>query len=102
MLLPWREEGFYLPALEGMALGTVVVCPTVFGNRSFCLPEVNCFRPPYEEDALVAAAEAALGDLPNLDRMLSNGLQTAREHDLSRERQAFLEILGQVNDLWSE
>ena len=47
LFLPNEEEGFYLPALEGMALGTIVVCPDCVGNRSFCLPGVNAFRPDY-------------------------------------------------------
>jgi glycosyltransferase involved in cell wall biosynthesis len=102
VFLPWHEEGFYMPALEGMALGTVVVCPDVFGNRSFCLHETNCFCPRYDEDALVASAEAALEDLPNLDRMLANAFETAHEHDLMQERQAFLAILERLDELWDE
>ena len=47
LFLPNEEEGFYLPALEGMALGTIVVCPDCVGNRSFCLPRVNAFRPAF-------------------------------------------------------
>ena len=45
LLLPRPEEGFYLPALEAMGSGSVVVCPDCVGNRSFCLDEVNSFRP---------------------------------------------------------
>jgi glycosyltransferase involved in cell wall biosynthesis len=42
VFLPYRDiEGFYMPALEGMALGTLVVCPDCIGNRSFCLPGYN-------------------------------------------------------------
>jgi len=52
-------EGFYLPALEGMALGTLVVCPDCIGNRSFCLPGYNCFRPEYTFESVVDAAEDA-------------------------------------------
>ena len=47
VFLPKETEGFYLPPLEGMALGTLVVCPDCAGNRSFCLPEHNAFRPNY-------------------------------------------------------
>ena len=60
LFLPNEEEGFYLPALEGMAVGTIVVCPDCVGNRSFCLPGVNAFRPNYRFDDLVRATEAAL------------------------------------------
>ena len=60
VFVPNPKEGFYLPAIEAMALGTLVVCPDCVGNRSFCEPGVNCFRPPYEVGAIVAQAEQAL------------------------------------------
>jgi glycosyltransferase involved in cell wall biosynthesis len=100
VFLPQETEGFYLPALEGMALGTVIVCPDVLGNRSFCRPGVNCFRPPYDEDALFEATEAAFADLPNLGEMTERAHRTADEHDLARERESFLRILERVDDLW--
>src|SRR6185436_2556119 len=43
--LPNAAEGFYLPPLEGMALGTVAVCPDAIGNREFCEDGVNCLMP---------------------------------------------------------
>jgi glycosyltransferase involved in cell wall biosynthesis len=44
-------EGFYLPALEGMAVGTLVIFPDCIGNRSFCLSGYNCFRPDYTTES---------------------------------------------------
>jgi glycosyltransferase involved in cell wall biosynthesis len=101
VFLPQEVEGFYLPAIEGMALGTLVVCPDVLGNRSFCRHEQNCLRPAYEEDALVAAAERALGGLPELGELVQEARRTAAEHDLGRERDAFLPILARAGELWS-
>jgi glycosyltransferase involved in cell wall biosynthesis len=101
VLVPNPKEGFYLPALEGMALGTVVVCPDCIGNRSFCLPGETCFRPDYDEDAIVAAADEALRDEPGLDEMRARALATARAHDMPRERREFLEILDRVDELWA-
>ena len=60
LFLPNETEGFYLPALEGMALGTIVVCPDCVGNRSFCLPQVNAFRPAFHFDDMVQETETAL------------------------------------------
>ncbi len=100
VFLPQAAEGFYLPAIEGMALGTLVVCPDVLGNRSFCRHEENCFRPAYEEDALLAAAERALAELSDLGALLAEGRRTAAGHDLSRERAAFLPILDSADELW--
>jgi len=101
VLVPNPKEGFYLPALEGMALGTVVVCPDCIGNRSFCLPGKNCFRPAHDEDDIVVAAEAALREEPQLDGMRARALETVRDHDMPGERRAFLEILDRVDDLWT-
>jgi glycosyltransferase involved in cell wall biosynthesis len=104
LFLPNRKEGegFYLPALEGMAAGTVVVCPDCIANRSFCLPGVNCFRPDYDDEQLLEATEAALAEHDALGSMRESALSTAREHDLPREREAFLDVLGRVDELWAQ
>jgi glycosyltransferase involved in cell wall biosynthesis len=101
VLVPRPKEGFYLPALEGMAAGTVVVCPDCIGNRSFCLPGENCFRPEYDEDAIVASAETALREEPGLDELRGRALATAQAHDIAGERTAFLDILDGVEELWA-
>jgi hypothetical protein len=101
VLVPNPKEGFYLPALEAMSVGTVVVCPDCIGNRSFCLPGENCFRPEYDEDAIVAAAETALQDEPGLDELRARAAATARAHDIAGERAAFLDILDGVEELWA-
>jgi glycosyltransferase involved in cell wall biosynthesis len=102
LLVPNPKEGFYLPAVEAMALHTLVVCPDCIGNRSFCLDGVNSFRPPYDdEDAIVEAAERALDRRMELEPMLAKAASTAREHDLAYERRAFLEILARVDELWA-
>lgn len=101
VFLPFADEGFFLPALEGMALGTLVVCPDCVGNRSFCRPGDNCFRPTYSVDELLEAAEAALRQpAAERDRMLASARRTAREHDLMEERRAFLGILEDAGRLW--
>ncbi len=101
VLVPNPKEGFYLPAIEGMAAGTLVVCPDCIGNRSYCLDGENCFRPPWDEDSIVAAAERALGDEPLRDRMTQVAGGTATAHDLRLERRAFLDILDRVDELWA-
>ena len=40
--LPSAEEGFCLPALEGMAQGAIVVTLDCIGNRGFCHHDDNC------------------------------------------------------------
>jgi hypothetical protein len=101
VFLPNETEGFYLPALEGMALGTLVVCPDCVGNRSFCLPGHNAFRPNYAFEELVQAAESALALAPDQAQQIrTNAWQTAETHSLLRERQAFLDVLHNIDQLW--
>ena len=101
LFLPRRTEGFYLPALEGMALATVVVCPDCVGNRSFCLPGVNAFRPAYADDDVLGQVEAALALAPpDAERLVAAASATAGEHRLGVERARFLEVLNDLPNLW--
>jgi glycosyltransferase involved in cell wall biosynthesis len=101
VFVPNPKEGFYLPALEGMALGTIVVCPDCVGNRSYCIDRENSFRPAHAVDAIVADAREALARRNELSEMIESAAATASRHDLRDERTAFLEILGRVDDLWA-
>jgi hypothetical protein len=101
LFLPNPTEGFYLPALEGMALESVVVCPDVIGNRSFCLPDLNCYFPDFTERAILEATEAALAlSGSGRERMVAAGASTAAEHSLTKERSAFYEVLDNLDELW--
>ena len=101
LFLPRSTEGFYLPALEGMAMGTVVVCPDCVGNRSFCLPGVNALRPAYHDEDVREQVEAALA-LPAAEatRLVRAAGVTAREHDLAVERDRFHQVLRDLPRLW--
>jgi glycosyltransferase involved in cell wall biosynthesis len=101
VFLPRRSEGFYLPALEAMAVGALVVCPDAGGNRSFCLPGHNCLQPEYTLDEIEAATAAALA-LPRDDRetMLERARETASRHSLEVERRDFLRILQNLEAIW--
>jgi glycosyltransferase involved in cell wall biosynthesis len=94
-------EGFYLPALEGMAVGTLVICPDCIGNPSFCLSWYNCIRPDYRVESLLNAIQQALQyPRSKIREILTQGKQTANEHNLLKERQAFLEILDNIREIW--
>ena len=75
----------------------MVVCPDCIGNRSFCLTGENCFRPDYDEDAIVAAAETALrGGAAAWTSCASAALATAAATTSPASARAFLEILDRV------
>jgi hypothetical protein len=102
LFLPNEEEGFYLPALEGMALGTIVVCPDCVGNRTYCIPGENALRPAFEVESLVAAAETALRfSSSEATRLTQNGLATARQHSPAAEREAFQSLLLRLDEIWA-
>lgn len=46
---PLPEEGLYLPGLEAMAAGNLVLTPDAFGNRFYCDFDDNCCLVPYED-----------------------------------------------------
>jgi glycosyltransferase involved in cell wall biosynthesis len=101
VFLPNETEGFYLPPLEGMALGTLVVCPEHDGEHSIYDAGVNCLRPAYTLDSVAEAAESVLRlDAADADAMRAAARRTAEEHSLLGERRAFLDILGRVDELW--
>lgn len=101
LFLPFPWEGFYLPALEGMALETLVVCPVFEGNKSLYKDGFSCLAPEYRQDAIVNAVKTAL-IMPASERnqMLDRALLCAQQHRLEQERDQYLNILSQAFDLW--
>jgi hypothetical protein len=95
--IPREQEGFYLPALEAMALGAIVVCPDCTGNRCFCTDGDNCLMPDRSTRAIVQCIEAAVRmPGPTRSRMLDRARETARSMDIAHERTAFHRVLAQV------
>jgi glycosyltransferase involved in cell wall biosynthesis len=100
--LPNPVEGAYLPALESMALGTVVVCPDCVGNRSFCRDGDTCLVPRRARRAIIDSALTALtASAAEREAMLSAAAQESRSRALGSERSRFLEILDRVDELWA-
>lgn len=92
-------EGFYLPGLEAMAAGALVLCPDVFGNRAYCRFGENCVLVGYEDAQSYAEALRNLASEgpSRLDAMRRRGYETASRHTWEGEEQqfgAFLEKLA--------
>lgn len=94
-------EGFYLPALEGMAMGKLVVCPDATGNVDFCIPDVTCLQPDAEEASILEAVRAAV-DMPDerRRRMIAAGRGIVARHTIEAERAALLDLLHRADELW--
>jgi hypothetical protein len=88
---PLIEEGFYMPGLEAMAAGAVVISSDAGGNRSYCRFGENCIQVGFEESTGYAEALQALRtyDLNEINRLRSGGYRTVGLHTLEHERDRF-------------
>ncbi|MFZ4413896.1 MAG: glycosyltransferase [Bacteroidales bacterium] len=103
VLLPYDTEGFYLPALEGMALGTIVICPDCIGNRSFCINGDNCIIPAYTFDGIFSAINSVLVMNSTVINHIQNSAKSrSKLHNIEIERQSFFEILTLASKVWKQ
>lgn len=101
--LPDPTEGFYLPALEAMALGALVVCPDAVGNRGFCIDGRTCLMPARDAASLAtAAASAARLSAAERDPLLAAASDKVQEHTLAAEAQRFSRLLADLPQLWRQ
>jgi glycosyltransferase involved in cell wall biosynthesis len=95
---PLPEEGTYLPGLEAMASGAIVVMPDVGGNRTYASFGTTCLEAAFDDagsylDALhrVRAMDAAA-----IDEMRRAGRSAASAHALEGERRALAAVLDRI------
>jgi glycosyltransferase involved in cell wall biosynthesis len=102
VFLPTTTEGFYLPAIEGMAVGAFVICPDCIGNRSFCFDLHNCRMPVYSVDKIFETIVDTLkmNDF-EFNKIKENANKTAINHSLEQEQTAYHSILQQLDSLWN-
>ncbi len=95
------SEGFYLPALEAMAMNKLVVCPNVVGNVDFCIPNITCIQPEYTQKEIERAMIQALQMSPTeQEKLIKAGNDIAANHDIKLEKQRLLNLLHQADDIW--
>lgn len=96
-------EGFYLPALEAMALGGLVVVPHAIGNVGHCKDGINCIVPEFSyKDLVDKTIEALEMQEEARKRLIANGFETANEHSLENERKSTLALIENAYDIWKE
>lgn len=96
--LPHPAEGFYLPALETMALGVPVVLGDCIGSREYARDGDNCLLSALEPQALAEAALRALQPAVAA-RLRPRGVATAARFDQASERAAFARLLDAQAEL---
>ena len=92
---PNRQEGTYLPGLEAMAAGSLVITPDAGGNMDYCRPGENCLLVGHEDTdayrrALLELADAEPG---RIEAMRAAAYAVTPDFSLERERQGFAEFL---------
>jgi hypothetical protein len=101
--LPMPEgEGFFLPALEAMALGRPLLLPDAGGTRAFCRDGENCVQPAAEAGALVAAVLALRHDPDRARQLITAGLATAAGFSPAAERAAVQQLLDRLPQLLAQ
>jgi len=95
--LPHPTEGFYLPALEAMALGVPVVLTDCIGSREYTRDGDNCLLAAANPPALATAVERALQP-HTYARLREQGRSTASGYNPSTERACFFDLLNSMKD----
>ena len=90
------HEGFCLPLLEAMAVGTPVVSTDAHGNRDFCRHEENCLIADSDPEAVSRALQRILADAALRARLTSAGLETAADYAWERRIDRLERFLGEV------
>jgi glycosyltransferase involved in cell wall biosynthesis len=95
---PLAEEGFYMPALEAMASGTIVVTPDAGGNMAYCKFDENCIEVGLED---VYSYAAILRDIPSYsvektESLRAGGYAATEKHTLEAEREGFAQLMEEL------
>ena len=100
--LPLEQEGFYLPALEAMAMGCLVVTLDCVGNRGFCRHGENCMIAGPTVQSLFETTERMLR-LPaeRKERLARQAAATARGYSMDAERESFHALLADIDRIWA-
>jgi hypothetical protein len=90
IVLPLPQEGFFLPALEAMALEAAVVVPDCIGNRTFCRHQETCIVPEATGSAIAAAACTLAVNATLRARLARAGRAMASRYSMIQERKAYI------------
>lgn len=95
---PHAEEGMYLPGVEAMAAGCLVVTADAGGNMAYSHPGENCLLAEYDDAEGYAAALRRFAGMPEdqVARFRAAGHEATAAFGMERERDAlrqFLDVL---------
>lgn len=95
---PLPEEGFYLPGLEAMAAGSLVISSDAGGNRAYCDFGTNCLYADMDSSDSYVAALRSLEQSSDsqISAMRDAGYATLERHSLEAEGEAFHRFLDDL------
>lgn len=95
---PGPQEGFYLPGLEAMAAGCVVLTPDAGGNLAYAFFGENCLEVPFEDADGYAARIREVRALPDeeVTRLRQAGRERVVAHALAAEGERFGALLDRI------
>ena len=91
LVLPSIYEGFGLPALEAMTLGTPVICSDIPPLREICADAAEYFD-PHSIDAIAATVSRTLSNPVRLDEMRRRGRELANAFSWEKTARATLRV----------
>lgn len=97
---PLIEEGFYMPGLEAMASGALVISSDAGGNRAYCNFGVNCIEVGFEDaDGYVESLRSLrAAGLSEIERLRMAGYKTVGRHTLEHEKERFGEFMEHLSE----
>jgi hypothetical protein len=97
---PLVEEGFYMPGLEAMAAGAVVISSDAGGNRAYCRFGENCVEVGFEDAGSYVEALKSLRETgtDEVKRLRGGGYEAVKLHTLEHERERFGEFMERLID----
>ncbi len=98
ILLPNLTEGFYLPGLESMGVGTPVVMTECVGSDEYAKHQENCLL--LLPDQIVSAVLNTKDE--TWLRLQAAGFITSSHFSLKREFESVLRIIKNLDEIWSE
>lgn len=95
---PGAEEGFYLPGIEAMSAGALVLTPDAGGNMEYCRFGVNCLEVELEQPAsyVVALNEVAELGEAETDGIRRSAYETLEKHTLDSERSQLIDFVHEI------
>ena len=95
---PLVEEGFYMPGLEAMAAGAVVISSDAGGNRAYCRFGENCIEVGFEDAGGYVGALKSLreGGTREIEQLRRGGYEAVKLHTLEHERERFGEFMERL------